>query len=226
MKSVAAESPVRPELALGRTSQFDYDPPQPGSYELPVLKAAPDGEVLVANGEERRLRDLMGGRITVLSFIYLRCPSPKACPYATGVLRQLHAISEKDPAVADNMRLMTMSFDPEHDTPERMADYAALFQSKGAAAEWLFLSTASQSALQPILDDYGQVVDAKPAEGGGAGQFYHPVRVFLIDRQGQIRNIYSFAMLDPRLIMADVRTLLMEEKARARSAVGDARVGG
>jgi protein SCO1 len=41
---------------------------------------------------------------------------------------------------------------------------------------------------------------------------YHILRVFLIDREGRIRNIYSSATLDPRLVLADVKTLLLEEK--------------
>jgi protein SCO1 len=40
---------------------------------------------------------------------------------------------------------------------------------------------------------------------------YHILRVFLIDREGRIRNIYSSATLDPRLVLADVKTLLLEE---------------
>jgi hypothetical protein len=38
----------------------------------------------------------------------------------------------------------------------------------------------------------------------------HTLRVFLIDRQGRIRNIYSSGTLDPRLILADIRTLILE----------------
>jgi cytochrome oxidase Cu insertion factor (SCO1/SenC/PrrC family) len=38
----------------------------------------------------------------------------------------------------------------------------------------------------------------------------HTLRVFLIDRDGNIRNIYSSGTLDPRLVLADVRTLMLE----------------
>ena len=43
------------------------------------------------------------------------------------------------------------------------------------------------------------------------GLLYHTLRVFLIDREGRIRNIYSSGTLDPRLVVADVKTLLLEE---------------
>src|SRR3954452_15306904 len=80
-----------------RDSDYDYDPPVPGSYVLPVVKTAGDGALLDSNNKAVRLRDLTRGRITVLSFIYTRCAAPKACPYATGVLGRIHELSLTDP---------------------------------------------------------------------------------------------------------------------------------
>src|SRR5262249_52308841 len=48
-----------------RTPDHDYDPPAPGSYTLPVIKAAADGEVLDDKGRSRRLVELTRGRVTV-----------------------------------------------------------------------------------------------------------------------------------------------------------------
>jgi len=68
-----------------RDSDYDYDPPAPGSYSLPVIKPAADGALLDSTNKSVQLRGLTRGRITVLSFIYTRCAAPKACPYASGV---------------------------------------------------------------------------------------------------------------------------------------------
>ena len=87
---------------LGRTGDHDYDPPEPGSYSLPKVKAAADGDVLDSTGRPCRLRELTRGSVTVLSFIYTRCAAAKACPYATGVLKQLYQLSTQD---ADLSRL-------------------------------------------------------------------------------------------------------------------------
>jgi protein SCO1 len=202
---------------LTRTSDHDYDPPQPGSYSLPVVKPAADGEVLDSHGRPLRLRDLTHGRITVMSFIYTRCAAAKACPMATGVLMQLHRLSAEDASLAKNMRLVSMSFDPGNDTPERMAAYSALAGNRKAAAEWRFITTASEDKLKPILDAYGQAVDRKKNRNDPTGPLNHTLRVFLIDREGHIRNIYSSGTLDLRLVLADVKTLIMEP-ARATSA--------
>jgi protein SCO1/2 len=195
---------------LPRTSDHDYNPPAPGSYSLPAVKPAGDGEVLDCKGQPMRLRELTRGRVTLMSFIYTRCAAPKACPYATGVLMELHQLSSQDPQLARGMRLISLSFDPGADTPERMAAYAGVAEGRSSAAQWHFLTTRSQTELQPILDAYGQAVDRKRNPLDPTGPLNHTLRVFLIDPGGNIRNIYSSDTLDPRLVLADVRTLLME----------------
>ena len=203
--------------SLPRTSDHDYDPPAPGTYTLPVVRRAADGDVLDSDGRAFRLRELTHGRITVLSFIYTRCAAAKACPYATGVLNQLHRLSQGDPALAKNMRLVSMSFDPAADTPERMAAYSGWARGRESAAEWRFITTRSQAELQPILGAYGQAVDRKKNPFDPTGPFNHTLRVFLIDVEGRIRNIYSSGTLDPRLVLADVQTLMAEQAASISS---------
>jgi protein SCO1/2 len=196
--------------AVGRAGEFQYAAPEPGTYQLPVVKAAADGEVLDSKGESHRLHDLTRGRITVMSFIYTRCGDAKACPYATGVLRELHELSVNDPVLTNGLRLISMSFDPENDTPARLSGYAEIARTEKPAAEWRFVTTESQDKLKPILDGYGQVVDRKRNANDPTGPLNHILRVFLIDRNGRIRNIYSSSTLDVRLVLADVRTLMME----------------
>jgi protein SCO1/2 len=207
----------RPELELPRSASFDYEAPDPGTYELPVLREAADGEVLDATGRRRWLREFTHGRITVLSFIYTRCGSANACPRATGMLKQVHRLSETDAMLAKHLRLVTLSFDPEHDTPARMAKYSAWSRTDQPTAEWFFLTTQSAQQLNPILSAYDQAVDRRANMDDPLGPYFHPVRVYLIDRQGRVRNIYSFGTLDPRLVATDVRTLLLEEEAKLTS---------
>src|SRR5437870_4357949 len=196
---------------LSRDSDHDYDPPAPGSYTLPVVKSAADGALLDTDGKRINLRDLTHGRVTIMSFIYTRCAAPKACPYATGVLSQVHSLSEKDKTLAKNMRLVSISFDPEHDTPQHLAAYSEAIREAKTGCEWRFVTAKSPAELQSVLDGYGQAVDKRPNPADPQGPLYHTLRVFLIDRAGRIRNIYSSGTLDPRLVLADVKTLLLEE---------------
>ena len=201
--SFAAESP--------RDSNYDYDPPAAGSYSLPVIKPAADGALLDSNNKSVKLRDLTRGRITLLSFIYTRCAAPKACPYATGVLNQIHDLSVDDKTLAKSMRLVSLSFDPEYDTPERLAAYSENVRDQKSGCKWSFAAAKSRAELETILAAYDQAVDNRQNPADPQGPLYHTLRVFLIDWEGRIRNIYSSGTLDPRLVVADVKTLLLEE---------------
>ncbi len=200
------------DSALPHDSDYDYDPPVPGSYALPVIKVAPDGAIIDSAGQASNLRELTHGRITLLSFIYTRCAAPKACPYATGVLYDLNALSAQDKTLANNLRLVSLSFDPDYDTPQRLATYSEGMHEQKSGCEWRFATAKSQEALDAIMNGYGQAVDKRSNPNDPQGPLYHILRVFLIDREGRIRNIYSSATLDPRLVLADVKTLLLEEK--------------
>ena len=208
----------RPELALGRTVLHDYDPPTPGSYELPVIKTAADGAILSEDGKARRLREVFEGKISVLAFIYTRCTDPRACPYATRVLYQLHQVSGQDPILAKNLHLVTMSFDSAHDTPEVMASFRERYEPERPGAKWSYLTTRRTEDIKAILGAYGQAVDRKKDPNSESGPFFHQLRVYLIDRKGMIRNIYSYELLDPRLVVTDIRTLLLEEHAKTTVA--------
>jgi len=194
-----------------RDPEHDYDAPAPGSYSLPVIKAAAGGAVIDSSGKSVDLRELTHGRITVLSFIYTRCAAPRACPYATNQLGQIQLASSEDSALARNMRLVSVSFDPEYDTPKRLADYADAVRETKKGCEWNFATPKSKAELNAILNGYGQTVDKRENPADPQGPLYHVLRVFLIDPQGRVRNIYSSGTLDPRLVIADVKTLMLEQ---------------
>lgn len=209
-------------IRAGAEGDVDYQAPIPGTYNLPIIKAAGDGEVVDSQNHSLHLREFTHGRVTVMSFIYTRCAAAKACPYATGVLKHLHQQSQDDPSLAKGMRLVSLSFDPAADTPERMAEYSTLSRSARPSAEWKFLTTRSQAQLGPILESYGQAVDKRSNPNDPQGPLYHILRVFLIDAEGNVRNIYSSDTLDPRLVLADVKTLLSERVGQS-TASGSAR---
>ena len=204
----------RPELSLGRSPSYDYEIPLPGSYTLPSLGIAGDGKVLTTSAEERELQTLFDGRITLLSFIYTRCADPNACPLASGTLFQIHNLSQVDRSLSENLQLLTLSFDPAFDTPEVISAYQNAITTNASgqdAAPWTFITTRSSKDLAPILRSFGQRIDRKKNPLDPYGPYNHLLRVYLIDRNGKIRNIYGAGLLDPRLLLTDIRTLLIEE---------------
>lgn len=204
--------PARPELKVPRSAHYDYDPPAPGSYVLPTLRPAADGRVLDERGAEHGLRALLEGKVTVMAFIYTRCAD--VCPEATMLLYELHGIASDDAALRERLQLITISFDPQHDTPEVMALHAKALAAEGTT--WRFLTTSGEEALRPLLEAYDQPIGPKPDPNDPLGPLAHQLRVFLIDAKGDVRNIYSVGFLDPRLVLTDVRTVLAEEQRHAR----------
>jgi cytochrome oxidase Cu insertion factor (SCO1/SenC/PrrC family) len=97
-----------------------------------------------------------------------------------------------------------------------MGRYGLVFNHDDGGANWMFLTTRSYDDLKPLLAAYGQRVD-KRTRPSSLGPYQHTLRVYLIDSNQRIRNIYSYGLLDPRLVMADVKTLLMEDKQIARN---------
>ncbi|MGY6216939.1 cytochrome c peroxidase [Methylolobus aquaticus] len=183
-----------------------YVPPQPGTYGLPSLGPAADGPVVDSADRDVPLRSLFGDRLVLLSFIYSSCNDVNGCPLAMAVFHQLQARLAAMPGLAGQVRLISLSFDPEHDTPEVIA--RAQRDASSPAVDWRFLTTRSEAALQPLLTAYQQPVEKERDEQGRlTGQFSHLLRVLLIDRQGDIRNVYTAGVLHADLILADLQTL-------------------
>ncbi len=174
---------------------------------MPRLGAAANGQVLDSDGRKTALHDLMEDRIVVLGFIYSTCTDINGCPLAAAVFHQIQGHLQKLPDVARHVRLLTLSFNPAHDTPAVMKKYAAGFT--GGEFDWRFLTAASEAELNPILKDYRQSVIKEVDERGRfTGTFSHVLRVFLIDREKQIRKIYSVSFLHAELLVNDIKTLL------------------
>lgn len=194
--------------------KLSYPLPAAGSYPLPPLGHAADGEVLDTDGKPRRLYELYGRGYVLLAFIYSTCGDVNGCPLTSHVFYQIKAAMKHDSEIANNLRLISLSFDPETDTPEVMALYGNNFQYAGNQGEWRFVTTASEQKLGPILDAYNQGIQREyTADGRYSGAYSHLLRVFLIDPDKKIRNIYSAAFLHQALILNDFKTLLGESRS-------------
>lgn len=214
----ADDAGVTTPLAPGY-GKLGYGLPEVGSYRLPPLGEAADGEVLDESGKPRRLFDLFAGKYVLLAFIYTTCSDVNGCPLTSHVFYQIKSAMKRDPDLAAKLKLISLSFDPSLDTPEVMALYANNFRYAGSVGEWQFVTTASERALQPILDAYHQDVQQAVDDNGKAVKGYsHVVRVFLIDPQRHIRNIYSVDFLHQDLIINDVKTLIAQADGKATPA--------
>jgi len=204
--------------------ELPYDLAAPGSYLLPVLGHAQDGQVLSSDGQKTSLYDVFDDQYVLLSFIYSSCNDINGCPLTSYVSYQIKAEMRENALLADNLKLISISFDPEIDTPEVMKLYAQNFKYAGAAGDWQFLTTNSVSSLTPILTAYGQEIQRQYSiDGLRTDDFSHILRVFLIDPKKKIRNIYSVGFLHKDVILNDVKTLFIQSGiASTTPAIGTA----
>ena len=202
----------RPEILAPGWGILSYEAPTPGTYRLPPIMRAVDGRVLLEDATSSNLFDLMGDRLVLLSFVYTRCTDVNGCPLAKAVFHLVRARLKEDPALAATTRLISLSFDPENDTPEAMRAYGPNTGDDGV--EWRFLTTSDRADLQPILDGYGQYTLREYDDSGAyTGEFAHLLRVYLIDRERRVRNIYSTGFLHPDILMNDLETLRLESRS-------------
>jgi cytochrome c peroxidase len=186
----------------------DYVAPPAGSYTLPVIERVGDHTLLDSSGQPTNLDALKRDRLAVIAFVYTTCAEAAGCPLAEAIMQRLDRRLADDPALARRVRLLTISFDPERDTPARMASIRDAFSPK---TDWAFLTTAGDRQLTPLLDDFGQPIAKLYYEDGTwTGLFRHVLKVFVLDERNQVRNIYSTGLLNPELVMNDVRTLALE----------------
>ena len=205
----------RPPLSslFPQSEEFQFEPPAPGSYPLPVIKTAPDGTLLDIHGVERTLSEVLDGKISLVSFVYLMCTDEAGCPFAISTLFSIYEASEKVPELRDDVQLVVISFDPERDTVEAIESFAYPVTADKAAGKKLpmrVFTTRDEAALKPIIDGFGQAIDRPDDQE----VINHLLRMYLVDRDGKIRNIYGLGLIDPRLLMTDVETLLMTEGTR------------
>jgi cytochrome oxidase Cu insertion factor (SCO1/SenC/PrrC family) len=195
---------------------MEFVPPAAGSYKLERIQPATEGAVLDAEGRHRRLSEFTHGRVTLLAFMYSSCADPNGCPYAFAVMHQVKHEMEKLPGTRGRVRFVSLSFDPERDTPQVIAHYGHDHSGAGQHLAWDFLTTRSRRELLPILNGFGQDVgvDIDRASGKALGSYSHVLKVFLIDRHGAVREIYTTDYLLPAMVLNDIKTLLMEDGIR------------
>jgi cytochrome oxidase Cu insertion factor (SCO1/SenC/PrrC family) len=116
--------------------------------------------------------------------------------------------------LAPRVRFVSISLDPTIDTPEAIGRYREMV-TRGSAMEWNVLTARSVRELLPVLSDFGQDVSVDEAPDGTARRtVHHMLKMFLIDRAGVVREIYTLAYLQPAVIANDIRTLYLEETAQ------------
>lgn len=134
----------------------------------------PDFSLVDQRGEPFSLADVRG-QVVLVTFIYTRCPLPDYCPR---MMLNFAEIKERFAAqLGRDVTLLTITFDPKHDTHEIMERYGRAFGNDGPG--WYML-TGAATEIQPVTDAFG--IEFWPDEG----LLTHTLQTAVIDRHGRL----------------------------------------
>jgi protein SCO1 len=168
------------------------DPP------LPVA----DFRLTDQKGQEVAWSDLRGGtpaKVALVFFGFTHCTD--ICP---ATLADYKKIKAQLGSHAQDVRFVYISVDPERDTPEAISPYLSNFDPAFIGL------TGSQADLQPVWKMFYVTVEKGMPDASGSYEVSHSARVYLIDRNGDLRLTYEFGT-QPQAIAQDVEHLLEEK---------------
>jgi len=174
------------ERALQRTAAH---PP------LPKIGPAPDFALTSQDGAPVRLADFRG-KVVAVTFIFTRCTD--TCPVLTPMMSFVQDRLGAD--FGQKIVFISVTVDPEHDTPEVLKEYAQAFGANPAG--WFFV-TGAPEPIHDLTRRYG--VFASKAENGGVD---HSFLTSIIDPQGTLRVQYLGVRFDPEEFRRDLLSLV------------------
>lgn len=152
-----------------------------GPSEPEIRMALPAFSLVDQRGQRFGLEQLRG-KIWVADFVFTTCPT--VCPKLT---KRMVEIQEKTKDLKGPVHLLTITVDPENDTPEVLARYAE--QYGASPARWTFL-TGPLAEIEPTVVKGFKTAMGKKDEGGGLMSIFHGEHLVLVDREGMIRGFY------------------------------------
>lgn len=158
-------------------------PEQPAFELLRAGEPLPDATLVGQDGTAFRLSSLRGSPV-LLTFIYTRCPLPNYCPLMD---RNFQALQKaiKEGRLPAGVRLLSVSFDPDFDTPAVLKAHAA--QVGADPHVWTF-ATAPRGVIDALGGPLGLSVIREPQD---PASITHNLRTAIVDRQGRLVSILN-----------------------------------
>jgi protein SCO1/2 len=183
--------------------------PEQGPYGKPG-DAAPATVLTGQDGKPLSLADFKG-KAVALTFIFTRCPLPEFCPRMNAQFAEMETLLAKEPALYAKTQLLSVSFDPEHDTPEVLREYRERFLKgvRGVApAHWRF-ATGAPDRIKEFTGFFG-LTYLKSGE-----QFVHSLSTAVIGPDGKVFSVRRGNDWEPPAVIEDLRKAAAGEAPKA-----------
>ncbi len=151
--------------------------------DLPIFVTLPEFKLIDQTGAVYGMRQLRE-KLWIANFICTRCQA--TCPRQTAELTKLQKELQKYPAW-DDIRLVSISVDPEHDTPHVLAEYAR--QAQADPEHWKFLTGSRESIWE--LNQAGFKLPVEQNRSDASLPLFHSPKFVLVDFYGRIRGFYD-----------------------------------
>lgn len=194
---------VRAELVVDSTADQPYwlekigivaaaNPNQPeppiNTNFAQIGQSVPDFSLTNQDGKRITLKNFRGKAFAV-TFIYARCPLPDYCiKMSTGFSDVAHAIND-DPPLKEKIALLTISFDPENDTPAKLRSYGLGYMGKDAKDLGVWqLAVGSDAEVKKIAEFYGLRYET---DQNDKTQINHNLRTIVISTEGKVTKVFA-----------------------------------
>lgn len=161
--------------------------------------AVPDFTLRDQDGRKLSLAALKG-KAVVLTFIYTRCPLPNFCPLMERNFGVIDRQVAKDPGQYPPVDLISVSFDPEHDTPAVLKKYGERYVGKEGFARWQF-ATSTPKQIARMTKYFG--VAYQPEQG----VVVHTLQTVVIDPDGRFFKSYYGNTWAPQQVLVDLQRI-------------------
>jgi protein SCO1 len=140
------------------------------------------------------------GKVLLLTFIYTRCPIPEYCTLMSQNFAQIEAELAKQPELYQKTHLLSISIDPEYDTPAVLRSYGAAHTGKYTDeqfAHWEF-ATGTKDQIKGVAQFFGLRYYAD------ADQIVHGLRTVIITPEGKVAKVYRDNSWKPEEVLAEL----------------------
>ncbi len=182
---LATEPPKREPVRLVRNVE-----------ELKIGDAIPDYRFTNELGQTMNLGQFKGQALA-LTFIFTRCPLPNFCPLMSKNFSEVYKLLAAKSDAPTNWHLLTISFDPHHDTPAVLKAYAERY--KYDPRKWNFV-TGAMIDIDAITEQFSLLISVQN------DQWEHKLRTVVIDAQGRVQKIILANQWKPEEVVDEIIT--------------------
>ena len=186
--------------------------PNPNQTALPIREdvaqignEVPNFTLTNQDGKRINLKNYRGKALAI-TFIYSRCPLPEYCILMSKHFSDL-ANQLNDSELKDKIRLLSVSFDPQTDTPAKLKEYGRGYLGKDSKTDFTVwqLATGTDKEIKAVADFFGlrYEVDAQDKT-----QFAHSLRTIVITPDGKVRRVFSGNEWTPNDLLKELQATI------------------